>query len=254
MPSVAVVAVVGLDSGTGSMSPNVTVRFSSLSVLDKWDALSQSIKSPESSSSASRRSNNILYARPRLVQLSFHFPIAQILIEPITRRAASVAPCSHFCSNRQCSTDVRDFGFAYLPLEAKCCIRCAGFIRSVDSVGSRIRMQVTNFLVDPLLPRRTSAQVFIRTVVPLQFFNLQSLTVPNSSYEVLETRICSIRGWKTGRVGVARSTVDMHRVRVRNRASVGATVARRAYSPAPYLCMRIDATRLFGAEIVLGNR
>ncbi|GBP83310.1 hypothetical protein EVAR_57572_1 [Eumeta japonica] len=69
-----------------------------------------------------------------------------------------------------------------------------------------------------------------------------------------ETRICSIRGWKTGRVGVARSTVDMHRVRVRNRASVGATVARRAYSPAPYLCMRIDATRLFGAEIVLGNR
>ncbi|GBP40322.1 hypothetical protein EVAR_86468_1 [Eumeta japonica] len=46
----------------------------------------------------------------------------------------------------------------------------------------------------------------------------------------------------------------MHRVRVRNRASVGATVARRAYSPAPYLCMRIDATRLFGAEIVLGNR
>ncbi|GBP01273.1 hypothetical protein EVAR_68039_1 [Eumeta japonica] len=36
----------------------------------------------------------------------------------------------------------------------------------VDSVGSRIRMQVTNFLVDPLLPRRTSAQVFIRTVVP----------------------------------------------------------------------------------------
>ncbi|GBP13767.1 hypothetical protein EVAR_91798_1 [Eumeta japonica] len=65
----------------------------------------------------------------------------------------------------------------------------------------------------------------------VQFFNLQSLTVPNSSYEVLETRICSIRGWKTGRVGVARSTVDMHRVRVRNRASVGATVARRAYSP-----------------------
>ncbi|GBP93721.1 hypothetical protein EVAR_84672_1 [Eumeta japonica] len=45
----------------------------------------------------------------------------------------------------------------------------------------------------------------------------------------------------------------MHRVRVRNRASVGATVARRAYSPA-YLCMRIDATRLFGAEIALGNR
>ncbi|GBP37694.1 hypothetical protein EVAR_23743_1 [Eumeta japonica] len=46
----------------------------------------------------------------------------------------------------------------------------------------------------------------------------------------------------------------MHRVRVRNRASVGATVARRVYSPAPYLCMRIGATRLFGAEIVLGNR
>ncbi|GBP89427.1 hypothetical protein EVAR_89135_1 [Eumeta japonica] len=38
---------------------------------------------------------------------------------------------------------------------------------------------------------------------------------------------------ENGRVGVARSTVDMHRVRVRNRASVGATVARRAYSPAP---------------------
>ncbi|GBP19836.1 hypothetical protein EVAR_75129_1 [Eumeta japonica] len=46
----------------------------------------------------------------------------------------------------------------------------------------------------------------------------------------------------------------MHRVRVRNRASVGATVARRAYSPAPYLCMRIDATRLFGAEITLLSR
>ncbi|GBP91502.1 hypothetical protein EVAR_66092_1 [Eumeta japonica] len=96
-------------------------------------------------------------------------------------------------------------------------------------------MQVTNFLVDPLLPRRTSAQVFIRTVVPrasttpvsddrlvgapltfrslarlcsfcalltrlLSIFKFNSLIfnpVPNSSYEVLETRICSIRGWKT---------------------------------------------------------
>ncbi|GBP84888.1 hypothetical protein EVAR_55848_1 [Eumeta japonica] len=136
-------------------------------------------------------------------------------------------------------------------------------LHSVDSVGSRIRMQVTNFLVDPLLPRRTSAQVFIRTVVPRASTTCPFLTtglsahsltfLPNSSYEVLETRICSIRGWKTGRVGVARSTVDMHRVRVRNRASVGATVARRLQS-GPYLCMRIDATRLFGAEIVLGNR
>ncbi|GBP06865.1 hypothetical protein EVAR_62947_1 [Eumeta japonica] len=109
-------AVVGLDSGTGSMSPNVTVRFSSLSVLDKWDALSQSIKSPESSSSASRRSNIFVRAtaaRAAILSLS----IAQILVEPITRRASSVAPCSHFCSNRQCSTDVQDFGFAYLPLE-----------------------------------------------------------------------------------------------------------------------------------------
>ncbi|GBP96583.1 hypothetical protein EVAR_87703_1 [Eumeta japonica] len=176
------------------MSPNVTVRFSSLSVLDKWDALSQSIKSPESSSSASRRSNNILYARPRLVQLSFHFPIAQILIEPITRRASSVAPCSHFCSNRQCSTDVQDFGFAYLPLEAKCCIGCAGCIRSVDSVGSRIRMQVTNFLVDPLLPRRTSAQVFIRTVVPRASTTCPFLTTGLSAHSLTFrslARLCS---------------------------------------------------------------
>ncbi|GBP28304.1 hypothetical protein EVAR_11764_1 [Eumeta japonica] len=54
---------------------------------------------------------------------------------------------------------------------------------------------------------------------------------------------------ENGRVGVARSTVDMHRVRVRNRASVGATVARRAYSPAPCACVstrqirRRDRTR-----------
>ncbi|GBP94749.1 hypothetical protein EVAR_61517_1 [Eumeta japonica] len=45
----------------------------------------------------------------------------------------------------------------------------------------------------------------------------------------------------------------MHRVRVRNRASVGATVARRAYSPAP-ICACVSTRRLFGAEIVLGNR
>ncbi|GBP96582.1 hypothetical protein EVAR_87702_1 [Eumeta japonica] len=37
---------------------------------------------------------------------------------------------------------------------------------------------------------------------------------------------------ENGKGRCARSTVDMHRVRVRNRASVGATVARRAYSPA----------------------
>ncbi|GBP58713.1 hypothetical protein EVAR_35491_1 [Eumeta japonica] len=54
-------------------------------------------------------------------------------------------------------------------------------------------------------------------------------------------RICLNTRMENGSVGVARSTVDMHRVRVRNRASVGATVARRA-SPPPYLCMRIDAT------------
>ncbi|GBP12291.1 hypothetical protein EVAR_75583_1 [Eumeta japonica] len=117
------------------------------------------------------------------------------------------------------------------------------------------------------LPRRSSpAQANLRSSfhsyrgptcvddVPVSDDRLVGALIDVSSYEVLETRICSIRGWKTGRVGVARSTVDMHRVRVRNRASVGATVARRAYSPAPYLCMRIDATRLFGAEIVLGNR
>ncbi|GBP81249.1 hypothetical protein EVAR_61455_1 [Eumeta japonica] len=59
---------------------------------------------------------------------------------------------------------------------------------------------------------------------------------------------------ETGRAGVARSTVDMHRIRVRDRASVGATFARRTYSPAPYLCMRIDATRPFGTEIVHDKR
>ncbi|GBP31763.1 hypothetical protein EVAR_5002_1 [Eumeta japonica] len=56
--------------------------------------------------------------------------------------------------------------------------------------------------------------------------------------------------------GVARSTVDMHRVRVRNRASVGATVARRAYSPAPICaCVstrqgysRRDRTRIIRLE------
>ncbi|GBP31764.1 hypothetical protein EVAR_5003_1 [Eumeta japonica] len=147
------------------MSPNVTVRFSSLSVLDKWATLSQSIKSPESCSSASRRSNNI-FVRATAARAAILSLIAQILVEPITRRASSVAPCSHFCSNRQCSTDVQGLRFRIFAARgAKCCIGCAGCIQSVDSVGSRIRMQVTNFLVDPLLPRRTSAQVFIRTVV-----------------------------------------------------------------------------------------
>ncbi|GBP97616.1 hypothetical protein EVAR_72619_1 [Eumeta japonica] len=241
------------------MSPNVTVRFSSLSVLDKWDALSQSIKSPESSSSASRRSNNILYARPRLVQLSFHFPIAQILIEPITRRASSVAPCSH--SVRIVNVQLmQDFGFAYLPLEGQVLHR----MRRLHSERRLGRISYPH--ASHKLPRRSSpAQANLRssfhsyrgptcasTTCPFLTTGLSAHSL--TSYEVLETRICSIRGWKTGRVGVARSTVDMHRVRVRNRASVGATVARRAYSPAPYLCMRIDATRLFGAEIVLGNR
>ncbi|GBP81020.1 hypothetical protein EVAR_41016_1 [Eumeta japonica] len=146
------------------MSPNVTVRFSSLSVLDKWDALSQSIKSPESSSSASRRSN-ILYARPRLVQLSFHFPIAQILVEPITRRASSVAPCSHFCSNHQCSTDA-GLRFRIFAARGPSVASDAPASFGASTRSDLIRMQVTNFLVDPLLPRRTSASVFIRTVVP----------------------------------------------------------------------------------------
>ncbi|GBP54135.1 hypothetical protein EVAR_46501_1 [Eumeta japonica] len=59
---------------------------------------------------------------------------------------------------------------------------------------------------------------------------------------------------ETEKVGVARSTVGTYRVRVHKRASVGATIARHAYRPALYLCMRINAARLFGAEIVLDNR
>ncbi|GBP53674.1 hypothetical protein EVAR_36043_1 [Eumeta japonica] len=51
---------------------------------------------------------------------------------------------------------------------------------------------------------------------------------------------------ENGRVGVARSTVDMHRVRVRNRASVGATVARRAYSPAP-ICACVSTRQGYSA-------
>ncbi|GBP68023.1 hypothetical protein EVAR_103983_1 [Eumeta japonica] len=57
-----------------------------------------------------------------------------------------------------------------------------------------------------------------------------------------------------GRVGVTRSTVDTHRVRVHNRASVEPTIARRAYRSAPYLRMHIDPAKLFGAEILLDNR
>ncbi|GBP28579.1 hypothetical protein EVAR_85778_1 [Eumeta japonica] len=84
-------------------------------------------------------------------------------------------------------------------------MRC---IRSVDSVGSSHAIHK--------LPRRSSpaqansAQVFIRTVVPCcasttcpfltTGLSAHSLTfLPNSSYEVLETRICSIRGWKHGK-------------------------------------------------------
>ncbi|GBP47290.1 hypothetical protein EVAR_38054_1 [Eumeta japonica] len=52
---------------------------------------------------------------------------------------------------------------------------------------------------------------------------------------------------ENGRVGVARSTVDMHRVRVRNRASVGATVARRAYSPAP-ICACVSTRQGYSAQ------
>ncbi|GBP48089.1 hypothetical protein EVAR_74594_1 [Eumeta japonica] len=55
---------------------------------------------------------------------------------------------------------------------------------SVDSVGSRIRMQVTNFLVDPLLPRRTSAQVFIRTVVPRASTTCPFLTTGLSAHSL----------------------------------------------------------------------
>ncbi|GBP86872.1 hypothetical protein EVAR_83471_1 [Eumeta japonica] len=65
-----------------------------------------------------------------------------------------------------------------------------------------------------------------------------------TSYEVLETRICSIRGWKTGRV-VARSTVDMHRVRVRNRASVERP-SPGAYSPAP-ICACVSTRQGYSA-------
>ncbi|GBP95026.1 hypothetical protein EVAR_91833_1 [Eumeta japonica] len=234
------------------MSPNVTVRFSSLSVLDKWDALSQSIKSPESSSSASRRSNNI-FTRDRGV-LSFHFLIAQILIEPITRRASSVAPCSHFCSNHQCSTDAglrfrifaargpsvasdapASFGASTRSDLVSACksqtsssiLSCPGELPLKFSFVPWSHVCVDDVpvsddrLVGALIDVSfsCSAVFILRALVTLavhlqvQFFNLQSLTVPNSSYEVLETRICSIRGWKTGRVGVARSTVDMHRVR-----------------------------------------
>ncbi|GBP09133.1 hypothetical protein EVAR_77964_1 [Eumeta japonica] len=58
--------------------------------------------------------------------------------------------------------------------------------------------------------------------------------------DMLNTRM------ENGRVGVARSTVDMHRVRVRNRASVGATVARRAYSPAP-ICACVSTRQGYSA-------
>ncbi|GBP65395.1 hypothetical protein EVAR_103277_1 [Eumeta japonica] len=117
------------------------------------------------------------------------------------------------------------------------------------------------------LPRRSSpAQANFRSSfhsyrgptcvddVPVSDDRLVGALIDVSSYEVPRDEDMLNTRMENGRVGVARSTVDMHRVRVRNRASVGATVARRAYSPAPYLCMRIDATRLFGAEIVLGNR
>ncbi|GBP98066.1 hypothetical protein EVAR_98502_1 [Eumeta japonica] len=65
---------------------------------------------------------------------------------------------------------------------------------SVDSVGSRIRMQVTNFLVDPLLPRRTSAQVFIRTVVPRASTTCPFLTTGLSAHLIDVSslaRLCS---------------------------------------------------------------
>ncbi|GBP00351.1 hypothetical protein EVAR_61604_1 [Eumeta japonica] len=42
---------------------------------------------------------------------------------------------------------------------------------------------------------------------------------------------------KTGRVGIARSAIDTHRIRVRNRSPVEATVTRCAYRPGLYLCM-----------------
>ncbi|GBP05027.1 hypothetical protein EVAR_3377_1 [Eumeta japonica] len=58
---------------------------------------------------------------------------------------------------------------------------------------------------------------------------------------------------ETGKVGAALSTVDTHKVRVHSRASVGTNVTRRAYRPSPYLYMRIDAARLFGAKTVLNN-
>ncbi|GBP79326.1 hypothetical protein EVAR_99549_1 [Eumeta japonica] len=59
---------------------------------------------------------------------------------------------------------------------------------------------------------------------------------------------------EAGRVDVTRSTVDTNRISVHNRTSVGATVVRRTFRPAPYLCMRIDAGKLFGLDIVLNNR
>ncbi|GBP54926.1 hypothetical protein EVAR_29768_1 [Eumeta japonica] len=49
--------------------------------------------------------------------LAFHFSIAQILIELITRHAFSVAPFSQLYLNRRCSLYVWDCGFVYLPLE-----------------------------------------------------------------------------------------------------------------------------------------
>ncbi|GBP11970.1 hypothetical protein EVAR_74585_1 [Eumeta japonica] len=122
---------------------------------------------------------------------------------------------------------MQDFGFAYLPLEGQVLHR----MRRLHSERRLGRISYPH--ASHKLPRRSSpAQANFRSSfhsyrgptcvddVPVSDDRLVGALIDVSSYEVLETRICSIRGWKTGRVGVARSTVDMHRVRVRNRASV----------------------------------
>ncbi|GBP08372.1 hypothetical protein EVAR_77085_1 [Eumeta japonica] len=83
----------------------------------------------------------------------------------------SFVPWSHVCVDDVPVSDDRLVG---APIDVSLLLGCVHFARSCNTLA--VHLQV-------------------------QFFNLQSLTVPNSSYEVPETRICSIRGWKTGRVG-----------------------------------------------------
>ncbi|GBP66338.1 hypothetical protein EVAR_77956_1, partial [Eumeta japonica] len=217
MPSVAVVALSSDSIRTGSMSPNVTVRFSSLSVLDKWDALSQSIKSPESSSSASRRSNNIL--GPSVASdapASFG----------ASTRSDLVSACKSQTSRRS-SPAQANFRSSFHSYRGPTCVDDV----PVSTTGLSAHSIDVSFSCSAVFILRA----LVTRLLSIFKFNLQS-SIPNGPQQLvrgprdedmLNTRM------ENGRVGVARSTVDMHRVRVRNRASVGATVARRAYSPAP---------------------